>query len=542
MSQAPSSLRNEEIPLFCYPYAVGNQGEGVCFLLQLGEHRLLLDCGLADIKELTATDSPPVDWVLCSHAHWDHARGLLSLHRHFPEIPIYASEVTVQLLPLNWLEESSVPALAQALPTRSRVALADNLTVELYPAGHLPGACAIALTYTTSQQSYRILYTGDFFLSNSRLVEGLSIEQLKGFSPDILIIEGSYGTARHPHRRQQENQLMARLSETLEQGNNIVLPVPFFGLAQEILVLLRSHHQFTGRELDIWIDATITKACEFYLDILPDLPASVQNFAQHQPLFWDERVRPRVRSLEQDSPLDQHPTILLVEENSHWQNYLNETNQHWVIFQPDSFTTPQITENHFSSAVETYLLAQHSDGLGTTQLIHNLRPQHVIFIHGPRNYLSDLTSLEELQNRYHLHLPQANKQVELHIGSEFIQPAAPPEASYEGEIKETEKIINIQLPSSIVNDPRWHNFSDTGLVKARWQGEELVLKGLSQKEVITETSDEKLPRDIASCGNCRHRKRQHCRNPASPLYGFQVTPQGYCPVFEPLPENQPDQS
>jgi hypothetical protein len=277
-----------------------------------------------------------------------------------------------------------------------------------------------------------------------------------------------------------------------------------------------------------------------YLDILPHLPASVQNFAQHQPLFWDDRVRPRVRPLENDSPLDQHPTILLVEENSHWQNYLRDTNQHWVIFQPEYFTPPKITEKNFSSAIETYLLAQHSDGLGTTQLIHNLRPQHVIFVHGPQNYLRDLTSLEELQNRYHLHLPQAKTQVELHIGQQFIQPAAPPETNYEGEVQETETIVKIQLPSSIANDPRWHNFSDTGLVKARWQGEELVLRGLSQKEVMTETSDEKLPRDIASCGNCRHRQYQHCRNPASPLYGFQVTPQGYCPVFEPLPEKQED--
>jgi Cft2 family RNA processing exonuclease len=543
MGELSSSHSEGQGSLFCYPYAVGHQGEGVCFLLQLGEHRLLLDCGLADVKELTSSDRnfPPIDLILCSHAHPDHARGLLALHRAFPDVPIYASEVTVQLLPLNWLEETDVPSLAHALPTRSRIALAEDLTVELYPAGHLPGACAIALTYTNSQRCHRLLYTGDFFLSNSRLAEGLSIEELRNFSPDILIIEGSYGTARHPHRRQQENQLMARLSETLAAGQNIVLPVPYFGLAQEMLVLLRSHHQFTGRDLDIWIDPTISEACEAYLDILPHLPDSVQNFAKHQPLFWDDRVRPRVRPLTTSSDINQGSTILLVEENSDWQHLLSQNNPQWVIFLPERPTPQQMTPATLPWHTETYLLAQHSDGLGTTQLIHNLRPQHVIFIHGPRNYLLDLTSLEELQNRYHLHLPRAKKQVELHIGDQFLQPAAPPETSYEGEVTEEEKVINIQLPSSIVNDPRWHNFSDTGLVKARWQGEELVLRGLSQKEILSQTSDEKLPRERASCGNCRHRQRQHCRNPASPLYGFQVTPDGYCPVFEPLPENSDDE-
>ncbi len=536
MSDAPSPFSDDyQHCLLCYPYAVGHEGEGVCFLLQLGDHRLLLDCGVNDVKELMTSEGnlPPIDLILCSHAHSDHARGLLSLHRAYPEIPIYASEVTVQLLPLNWLQEKEIPDLAHALPTGTPIALADDLTVELYPSGHLPGACAIALTYTTPQRPHRILYTGDFFLSNSRLAEGLSIEALRGFSPDILIIEGSYGTARHPHRRQQENQLMARLSDTLAQGKNIILPVPYLGLAQEILVLLRSHHQFTGRDLDIWVDAMIAQACTVYLNILPHLPDSVQNFAKHQPLFWDERVRPRVRPLKNPTDLSESSTILLVEENSDWTQLIPTSDQNWVIFQAEHPTPPALTGKNLPWHLETYLLAQHSDGLGTTQLIHNLRPQHVIFVHGSKNYLVDLTALEELQHRYHLHLPQAKRQVELHIGEEFIQPAAPPETSYEGEVTEEEKIINIQLPSSIVNDPRWHNFSDTGLLKARWQGEELVLRGLSQKEILRQTSDEKLPREIASCGNCRYRQGQHCRNPSSPLYGFQVTPEGYCPLFEP---------
>lgn len=540
MTRPPSGDHN--CPLFCYPYGVGHKGEGICLFLQLGEHRLLLDCGVGqhqDAEELV-DQLPEVDFVICSHAHGDHAGGLLAYHRAFPDVPIYASEVTVQLLPLNWLEQTPIPNLAHALPTQSQIALESNLTVELYQAGHLPGACAIALTYYgTQKRCYRILYTGDFFLSNSRLAEGLSIETLRGVSPDILIIEGSYGTARHPHRRQQENQLMTQLSHTLEAGYNIVLPVPTFGLAQEILVLLRSHHQFTGRELDIWIDPTIAQACQIYLDILPHLPASVQNFAKHQPLFWDERVRPRTHVLSTGTPIEQSPAILMVEQNSNWQQYLSHNPHQWVIFQPDdpliSPVSPQTTP---AGRLETYLLAQHSDGLGTTQLIHNLRPQHVIFVHGPKNYLRDLTSLEELQNRYHLHLPQAKTELELPIGEQFIQPAAPPETNYEGEITEQEKVITIQLPSSIINDPRWHNFSDTGLVKARWQGEELVLRGLSQKEILSQTHDEKLPREIACCGNCRHKHGQYCRNPASPLYGLQVSPEGYCPVFEPLPHNQ----
>ena len=99
----------------------------------------------------------------------------------------------------------------------------DGLTAELYPAGHLPGAAAILLTYTTGRRAYTVFYTGDFFLSNSRLVEGLPLEELRGLEPDVLIIEGTYGTARHPHRRNQENQLAERINRAIASSYSVLL-------------------------------------------------------------------------------------------------------------------------------------------------------------------------------------------------------------------------------------------------------------------------------------------------------------------------------
>lgn len=212
------NARDVGYELECLPYGVHHADEGVCLLVRMGPHRILLDCGLADTsplqnglkKHARPQGTPlPADLVLCSHAHADHARGLLALHQAFPLLPIYATEVTTQLLPLNWpeIDPKQIPQFCQALPLRSPVEFAAGLSAELFPAGHLPGAAAILLTYTTPQRSYTLLYTGDFFLSNLRLVEGLPLEELRGLEPDVLIIEGSYGTARHVHRRNQENQL-----------------------------------------------------------------------------------------------------------------------------------------------------------------------------------------------------------------------------------------------------------------------------------------------------------------------------------------------
>ena len=225
--------------LVCLPYGDGHGDEGVCLLVKMGPYRILLDCGLADISPLITQDRLPVcDLVLCTHAHADHARGLLALHRTFPKLPIYSSEVTNLLLPLNWLNEpEEVPQFSQALPWRRSIEFQDGLTAELFPAGHLPGAAAILLTYTGFYQSYSVFYTGDFFLSNSRLVEGLHLDSLRNIHPDVLIVEGTYGTARHPHRRQQENTLMAQLDKAITQQHSIILPATTLGIAQEILIL-----------------------------------------------------------------------------------------------------------------------------------------------------------------------------------------------------------------------------------------------------------------------------------------------------------------
>jgi Cft2 family RNA processing exonuclease len=496
-----------------------------------------------------------VDLVLCSHAHSDHARGLLALNRAFPQLPICASEVTAQLLPLNWLNEE-VPLFCQALPWRSPIEFKDGLTVELYPAGHLPGAAAIFLTYKTALRTYSLFYTGDFLLSNSRLVDGLPLEEVRGLRPDVLIVEGSYGTARYPHRKQQENQLAERISRAMGDRQSILLPTPTLGLGQELLMLLRSHHHFTGQDLDIWVDGSVALGCDAYLEMLPHFPSSVQNFARHQPLFWDERIRPRVRRLPPNATVPS-PCIILTDKDKDLSQYLlaEKDAQSWLILVPHQPSQMGSEESTFSQTLqnsptlqsailagritlESYLLADHCDCSGTTQLIHNLRPQHVVFIHGAPAYLNDLSSLEELHNRYHLHTPAAGINVKLPIGETFLQPA-PPETHYEGELTEQPGIL-ISLPDTVTADPRWQNLADTGIVEVRWQGEELVLRGMTQRELLRKNQDMGVQTDVECCENCVHCRSQRCWNQASPLFGFKVTPDGYCPVFEAAQWVQPE--
>lgn len=529
--------------LECLAYSVGHADDGICLLVRMGPHRILLDCGIADISLLVNEMNQPLfaDIVLCTHAHSDHARGLLALHQAFPQLPIYASEATTKLLPLNWPEcyTAAEANFSQPLPWQSPVELCNGLTVELFPAGHLPGATAFLLTYAGANRTYKLFYTGDFFLSNSRLVEGLPLGNLRGLKPDILIVEGSYGTARYPHRRQLENQLAERIYQAITSGISVILPAPALGLGQELLMLLRSHHYFTGRDLDIWVDDQVARGCDFYLQLLSQFPTAVQNFAQHQPLFWDEKVRPRVsRLLPGQLPSGEKPYILIADKDAHLSRYIVDQDSSWIVLLPEkpgqnNHINIDISQELSFVNIETYLLTDHCDGLGTTQLIHNLRPQHIIFVHGCPTYLADLTNLEELRNRYQLHSPANGTLVELPIGETFIVPALP-ETNYEGELTELGTEVIVSLPQRITNDTRWPTFADTGIIEARWQGEELVLRGVSQRELLSQTSDRFISSELDCCGNCLHYRGQRCSNPTSALYGFKVSSDGYCPMFESL--------
>ncbi|PZO15018.1 MAG: hypothetical protein DCF25_14275 [Leptolyngbya foveolarum] len=546
--------------LACFPYGVGYQHEGVCLRIQIGPYSILLDCGLADIEPLKENAA---DFVLCSHAHTDHIRGLLPLHRAFPHLPIFSSDVTARLIPLNWPGQEDTN-FCRTLPWRSPIEIAPGLTVQLWPAGHLPGAACFLITYETSDRTFSVFYSGDCFLSNGRLVEGMPLTELRNLKPDVMIVEGSYGTERHPHRKQQENYLLDCLSEALKEKNGhpgrAVFPCPLLGLGQELLMLMRSHHRFTGQPVDIWVDPLIAMGCDAYLGCLSAFPATVKNFAQHQPLFWDERVLPRIRRLEAGtSPkalaVGIDPAIFIVHPATLPSTYCQGDQGNWTVFSPDpadiSLWQGQIAEQSPESRfdwlgalesqtaagevkMEHYMLTNHCDGGGTKQLIHNLRPQHVVFVHGESQQLTNLANLDDLQSRYQLHLPTTAQLMPLPLAEAFWQPAPPSNNQYEGEVESTPAGIAMLLPKGLENDVRWAQLADTGIVEATWQGNQLVIRGLNQKELMKVGPRPKRAsvETDQTCYHCRHLRGQRCRNPESPLVGLPVTSDGSCGAFE----------
>ncbi|MDV3351670.1 MBL fold metallo-hydrolase [Leptothoe sp. LEGE 181152] len=534
----------------CYPYGVGHGDEGVSLGLVIGRHRILLDCGLEDITPLE--EHPPPDAVFCSHAHVDHGRSLNLLRQWWPHVPIYATAGTVALLGDRLLADS-----IQILPWRMPIELADNLTVELWPAGHLPGAACTLFTYAQDSRTYKIFYTGDCFLSSTRLVDGLPLAALRGLNPDVLIVEGSLGATCYPNRRQQEHQLIERLRSHLDQLRCVVFPVPMLGLGQELLMLWRSHYHFTGQPLTIWVDPALASSCDAYLELLeqmPDaFPRNVQNFAQHQSIFWDDRINPTIKRLS-SLPLEPQigsfdaPAVLLVHPATPVDLYCQRYRGAWSVFLPeqadlkswqreldahgpayDWFDSLKNATVSGTVQLETYQLYSHCDGDGTTQLIHNLRPRHVVLVHGQLERLSALANLESLQSRYQVHIPLPGNPLSLFLDTRFASLPPPSEPTFEGTVSDSRDQVSLQLPPTITADARWQSFAETGIIEARWQGENLVLRGVDSSELVEITN--RLAPDRIACDNCQFYQQRSCQQPRSPLFGRLVAPDGHCPEF-----------
>jgi len=131
--------------------------------------------------------------------------------------------------------------------------------------------------------------------------------------------------------------------------------------------------------------------------------------------------------------------------------------------------------------------------MGTTQLIHNLKPRHLLFVHGGSSEaLRQLTELEELRSRYRIHLGEPGAEVALTTKQASKKPVFEQQRSpraitprrYGGELLEESSGICLQLDDDIALDPRWQALVETGLLELEWQGEDLLIRGISPQALM----------------------------------------------------------
>jgi metallo-beta-lactamase family protein len=244
-----------------------------------GDFRLLVDCGLFQgqkewrLKNWTDLPVPArsIHAVILTHAHLDHCGWLPRLYKEGFQGTVYATPATVDLcgiilpdsgylqeedaafhnkqksskhspaLPLYTMEEAQ-QCLSRFQPVAfgETVQLSDSVSFRFVRAAHILGSAMAEITIATDGSRRTLLFTGDIGrVRNNLIAPGKVVHSgpTEGESPDVLVMESTYGNRHHPHDDVLP-ELAALINATVKRGGSIIVPAFAVERTQKFLFLL----------------------------------------------------------------------------------------------------------------------------------------------------------------------------------------------------------------------------------------------------------------------------------------------------------------
>lgn len=278
-------------------------------LLQVADHRLLVDCGLFQgLKALRERNwealplkASSIDAVVLTHAHLDHCGYLPRLVSQGYQGRVFCTPGTAELarivladaahlqeedaeranrkrytkhspaLPLFTTRDAErAMSLLQPLGYNRPVPVMPGVEAEFINAGHLLGSAYARVHLQSSGKT--ILFGGDL----GRYDRPVLPDPDPVDHADVLLVESTYGN--RVHGDDDEGERMARIiTATAERGGKLIIPAFAMGRIEEVLYWIgRLEDEKRIPVLPVYVDSPMARAVlEIYRDRLHELDAEI---------------------------------------------------------------------------------------------------------------------------------------------------------------------------------------------------------------------------------------------------------------------------
>ena len=289
-------------------YGAAREVTGSCFRVEVGDKRILIDCGLQQGADNGYGQTFPfhpgeIDYVIITHAHIDHSGRLPLLVKHGFKGRIYATEPTCKLLDIMLRDSAHIQELEALWASRKKrragvsapeplytmedalkvfpllvpcvyndkTKIDDVVSFMLTDAGHLLGSAYVQMWLKEEDAVKKIVFSGDIGTPGHPMI------RTPGFvdEADIVVMESTYGDRNHTHSFDTVTELAKVIGTTLAKGGNVVCPSFAVGRTQDLLYHIREIKERGLVRSDpgflVYLDSPLAKAAtKLYSEELTD--------------------------------------------------------------------------------------------------------------------------------------------------------------------------------------------------------------------------------------------------------------------------------
>ncbi|MFZ2958152.1 MAG: MBL fold metallo-hydrolase [Candidatus Ozemobacteraceae bacterium] len=440
-----------------------------CTLIELGNRRLLIDCGIrmsgdseaSRLPDLSLLNDAKPEAVILTHAHMDHSGALPLLLASMPNVPLYLTPPTGRLLHvlfadalkiMNDHREAEIPlysvemvehALNRAVtvPFEQPISLfGGEIRLTFRPAGHILGASLASL----ESDHGNVLFTGDFSVDAQKTVDGTAIPR---GNYDLVVTESTYGARFHAPRRDEEDRLANMVSERVTAGGFVLVPAFALGRAQEVILTL-AHAMEKGRipRFPVYVDGMVTTVCHVYRDYPNDVTPALEKRIKKlsHPFFPVEgTIRPVLSPKDREQVLRGPPAAIIASSGmltggpsvfyatelasksgnliaiTGYQDEESPGRKLLDLSQPSSEERNLMIGQKtvpLRCVVSSFGLSAHADGQQVARFVGAVAPKNVALVHGDAGAREDLWALlRTVAPDVHVHLPANSGHLEIEI-------------------------------------------------------------------------------------------------------------------------------